>query len=70
MEENFVLPTDFLYFFNVNGMNHTNFIMNSHDRDQAYVGPDSSPNLVDVDEAVFFHGQVSDLKTLLLQVSA
>lgn len=48
----------------------TNLVVDSHDGDEAGLGPDGLLQILEVDQTVVLHGQICDLKALVLQVSA
>lgn len=52
------------------GLDHTDLVVDSHDGDQGGVGADSSLEVIHGDQSVLSHGQVGDLETFIGQNTA
>lgn len=68
VKEDFLLPAQRTDFFQ--WLNNADLVVDCHDGDQGGVGSHSFLQLLHVNETIGLHGQVSDVKAALLEVSA
>ncbi|PON35628.1 LOW QUALITY PROTEIN: hypothetical protein PanWU01x14_334680 [Parasponia andersonii] len=67
MERDIEFLADFADF--LHGLNHADLVVDHHDRNQARIGPNRRPELLEVHEAIRADREVRDLKTLLLEMA-
>ena len=51
-------------------LNHSDLVINCHNRNEPHIGPNSGLKLIQVDDLVGLHQQVGDFEALLLEVTA
>lgn len=68
VEENLLLTAQLANL--VNGLDNTNFIVDSHDTDKGSFGANGRLQVFHLDQAVVLHGEIGDIETLVLQMSA